>query len=230
MGTLLPALWRKSRGVTQRLVPMREGYHDPDSSRPEQDCPFSDLDELLCEYVDGTMDPAVRQVFEEYLRANPTLARHVECLCRTRQLLCQHGACKLRAPEGFQARLRQRLAYEMMRERQSLEYLSLPLRSATTLASAVALLVILGMCTGVLLYLEQEPETPGVVVQATRPEPSAGFQFEALTPVRTERRVLPGSYRPDWALSAAWNRKDHAPIHYDTLQTMRFVQRSHGAP
>ncbi|WP_243664019.1 anti-sigma factor family protein [Rhodothermus marinus] len=70
---------------------MREDYHDPDSSQPEQDCPFSDLDELLCEYVDGTMDPAVRQVFEEYLRTNPTLAHHVECLCRTRQLLCQHA-------------------------------------------------------------------------------------------------------------------------------------------
>ena len=209
---------------------MREDYHDPDSSQPEQDCPFSDLDELLCEYVDGTMDPAVRQVFEEYLRTNPTLARHVECLCRTRQLLCQHGACRLRAPDGFQARLRQRLAYEMMREQRSLEYLSLPLRSATMLASAVALLVILGMCTGVLLYMEQEPELPGVVVQAARPEPVPAFRLEALAPVRAERRVLPGSYQPDWALSAAWNRKDRAPIHYDTLQTMRFVQRSHGAP
>ncbi len=209
---------------------MREDYHDPDSSRLEQDCPFSDLDELLCEYVDGTMDPAVRQVFEEYLRTNPTLAHHVECLCRTRQLLCQHGACRLRAPDGFQARLRQRLAYEMMREQRSLEYLSLPLRSATVLASAVALLVILGMCTGLLLYMEQGSEVSRVVVQAARSEPMPAFRLEALALVRAERLVLPGSHQPDWALSAAWNRKARAPIHYDTLQTMRFVQRSHGVP
>lgn len=209
---------------------MREDYHDPDSSRPEHDCPFSDLDELLCEYVDGTMDPAVRQVFEEYLRTNPTLARHVECLCRTRQLLCQHGACKLRAPEGFQARLRQRLAYEMMREQRSLEYLSLPLRSATMLASAVALVVILGMCTGVLLYMEQEARSPHAVVQTAQPAPAPAVALETLTPVSTERRTLPGSYQPAWTLSAAWNRGDRTPIHYDTLQTMRFVQRSHGAP
>lgn len=211
---------------------MREDYHDPDSWRPTYDCPFSDLDELLCEYVDGTMDPAVRQVFEEYLRANPTLAYHVEGLYRTRQLLCQHVAYKLRAPDGFQARLRQRLAYEMMREQRSLEYLSLPLRSATMLASAVALLVVLGMCTGVLLYSTKEwkADVPSIMVQATRPELAAAFKLEALTPVRAEPRVLPGSHQPEWALSTAWSRQEFAPMHHDTLQTMRFVQRSHGAP
>ncbi len=207
---------------------MREDYHDPDSSQPEYDCPFSNLDELLCEYVDGTMDPAVRQVFEEYLRTNPTLARHVECLCQTRQLLCQHSACRLRAPDGFQARLRQRLAYEMMREQRSLEYLHLPLRSATVLASAVALLVILCMCTGVLLYMEEQPHQ--TVVMQAEPEAALPLALEALAPVNAEPRVLSGSYQAGWMLSAARNRKSHTPIHYDTLETMRFVQRSHGVP
>lgn len=209
---------------------MREDYHDPDSLRPEDDCPFSDLDELLCEYVDGTMDPAVRQVFEEYLRTNPALAHHVARLRRTRELLAQHSTCRLRAPDGFQARLRQQLAFEMMREQRSLEYLSLPLKGATMLASAVALLVILGMCTGVLLYLDQEPEVQRVVVQDRQPVPVPGLQLEALPLMNASRSVLPGARPPSWVFSASWNQKERMPIYEDTLQTIRFVQRSRGAP
>lgn len=45
------------------------------------------IGEWLCEYVDGTMDPSMQAVFEEYMEANPELAEHVERLCRTRTLL-----------------------------------------------------------------------------------------------------------------------------------------------
>jgi anti-sigma factor RsiW len=45
------------------------------------------LDEWLCEYVDGTMDPSVEAVFEQYVEANPELKAHVERLRQTRELL-----------------------------------------------------------------------------------------------------------------------------------------------
>ena len=73
------------------------------------DCSYSWLDELLCEYVDGTMDPTVRQAFEECLCCDPMLAQQVERLRCTRTLLCRHG-CQLRMPQGLQARVRRRLA------------------------------------------------------------------------------------------------------------------------
>ena len=46
------------------------------------------LDEWLCEYVDGTMDPSVEAVFEQYVEANPELKAHVKRLRQTRELLC----------------------------------------------------------------------------------------------------------------------------------------------
>lgn len=72
----------------------------------------SGLDEFLCEYVDGTMDPVVRAAFEEYLRLNPDLYEHIECLRETRSMLCRYG-CRLRAPAALQQRLRERLGEEL---------------------------------------------------------------------------------------------------------------------
>ncbi len=54
------------------------------------------LDEWLCEYVDGTMDPSVEAVFEQYVEANPELKAHVERLRQTRELLC--GCKKAESP------------------------------------------------------------------------------------------------------------------------------------
>jgi anti-sigma factor RsiW len=49
--------------------------------------PYEWLDEWLCEYVDGAMDPSLETVFEQYVEANPELKAHVERLCETRKLL-----------------------------------------------------------------------------------------------------------------------------------------------
>ncbi len=79
---------------------MPNGYSD---SKPYD---ASNLeDEFLCEYVDGTMDPLVRNVFEEYVRVNPGMEEHIECLRRTRRLLCRY-ACRCRAPSDLHDRLR----------------------------------------------------------------------------------------------------------------------------
>ncbi len=49
------------------------------------------LDEWLCEYVDGTMDPSLEAVFEQYVEANPDLKAHVKRLQKTRELLGNFG-------------------------------------------------------------------------------------------------------------------------------------------
>jgi anti-sigma factor RsiW len=93
---------------------MTDGY----ASSPQDDHSaasgeaWEDLDEYLCEYVDGTMDRCVRAAFEEYLAANPGARAHVEALKRTRMLL---GACPCtaRAPENLRARLHGCLAPEI---------------------------------------------------------------------------------------------------------------------
>lgn len=59
---------------------------------PDDDEPtYEWLDEWLCEYVDGTMDPSLEAVFEKYVEANPELKAHVERLKKTRELLCNCG-------------------------------------------------------------------------------------------------------------------------------------------
>lgn len=57
------------------------------------------LDEWLCEYVDGTMDPSLEAVFEQYVEANPELKAHVKRLQETRELLCNCGLPKEPVPD-----------------------------------------------------------------------------------------------------------------------------------
>lgn len=60
-----------------------------DVSGDGNELPYEWLDEWLCEYVDGTMDPSLETVFEQYVEANPELKAHVERLRETRDLLCR---------------------------------------------------------------------------------------------------------------------------------------------
>ncbi len=64
----------------------------PSSSPGDSDQPYGWIDEWLCEYVDGTMDPAIEAVFTSYVEANPQLKEHIEELQQTRDLLkqCRH--------------------------------------------------------------------------------------------------------------------------------------------
>ncbi len=69
------------------------------------------LDELLCEYVDGTMDRVVLGAFEECLQHDIGLAERVERLRCTRLLLCSH---RCRAPHDLQSRILKRVEQEMV--------------------------------------------------------------------------------------------------------------------
>jgi anti-sigma factor RsiW len=64
------------------------GAFDPGNGEP----PYEWLDEWLCEYVDGAMDPSLETMFEQYVEANPKLKAHVERLCKTRELLAKAGS------------------------------------------------------------------------------------------------------------------------------------------
>ena len=103
---------------------------------------FADLDEWLCEYVDGTIDPVVCKALEEYMQLNPELASHVQRLRETRHLLCQYG-CSYQAPRGLQPRLRRRLATEIIEESQPILGASgIHLATLATLTSFVAIILI----------------------------------------------------------------------------------------
>lgn len=106
----------------------------------------SELDEFLVEYVDGTMDPVVREAFEEFLRVYPEVHAEVERLMSVRTELCRLGdACRCKAPPGFQDRLKRQLACELAGGDGSLEHLTPQLNmialafSITILALAVGL-------------------------------------------------------------------------------------------
>jgi hypothetical protein len=70
-----------------RCPPMLDCFNDD----AQDDTGCTPLDELMCEYVDGTMDTSVRRVFDEFLTANPEIACQVEDLRRTRMLLLRRG-------------------------------------------------------------------------------------------------------------------------------------------
>ena len=123
---------------------MPEGYYPDNSELPEQ--PDEQLDEFLCEYVDGTMDPAVRAAFEEFLEANPSLAAHARCLCHTRSMLCSYGG--RHAGATLEEQIRQRVAGELTRKaRVEATFLS-RLGKAAMATSVVSLMLILGMMAG----------------------------------------------------------------------------------
>lgn len=138
---------------------MYVGYDDSG----EQPCPYSDLDEFLCEYVDGEMDPAVRAAFEEIVNRDPALAEHVECLRQTRAMLCAYSH-RVGAPCSLHARLHYELSRELMQqEAPLLAPVASRLGRVATFASAVVLTLALG------LYVSETSftEAPQVVTQHT---------------------------------------------------------------
>jgi anti-sigma factor RsiW len=124
--------------------------YDQDASLPNDD----ELDEYLCEYVDGTMDPAVRKAFEEFLRANPELEAHVHRLERTRAL-CTRQSCT-HAPSGLQHRLRAEIARDLMGESGPVVYLP-RLGHFAVLSSLVALATLIGVVVGASLLDRRVP-------------------------------------------------------------------------
>ncbi len=144
------------------------------------------LDEWLCEYVDGTMDPSVEAVFEQYVEANPELQAHIERLRQTRELLCggeDTGAAPHAAPMEAAREVEEDLLRDSAPKLLASEETS---RSvvALGLASSIAVALVVGFLAGSMLVepstLSSGPATaidrqavPSDVREEASPKPSA---------------------------------------------------------
>ena len=158
---------------------MCDGY-DTDKSDADQPDPLR-LDIFLAEYVDGTMDPLVREVFEELMRRDPEVAERAICLQGVRSELCQLN-CHCSAPEGFEARLRQQIAREMLQENipETLADFTTHLRVIATLASVVVLLVVAGASYDWLNFTT-DPSSSMAATSAPSRTALGSYPSEALT-------------------------------------------------
>lgn len=128
---------------------MVDGYDSADSN---QTIP-PELDDYICDYVDGSMDPVVRDAFEEFLQANPHVQAHVVRVAETAALLRAHGRC-LCAPDGFDSRLRCAVENECRENSFAAEALSR--LSGIVLSGSTIAIVCLGMI--VFAYDTNDPQ------------------------------------------------------------------------
>ncbi len=156
---------------------MPDRYSD---SEPDAESLPPELDEYICEYVDETMDASVRSAFEDYLEANPSVARHVEQLIEARNLL---KACADQCPcldDEFQQRLKCAVEHECVPEEESAVWLD-RLTGVVLATSAVTLL-----CLAVVAPRTAE-DTFQLDVAATAVSPATRIEALAQDPLRTVR-------------------------------------------
>ncbi|WP_263784805.1 anti-sigma factor [Salinibacter grassmerensis] len=117
------------------------------------------LDEWLCEYVDGTMDPSVEAVFEQYVEANPELKAHIERLRQTRELLCGSEDAGVAPQTSTMEDATREVEGDLRRDSApqlfSAEEASRPV-VALGLASSIAVALVVGFLAGSMLV---EPST-----------------------------------------------------------------------
>lgn len=113
----------------------------------DDDVPYEWLDEWLCEYVDGTMDPSLEAVFEQYVEANPDLEAHIQRLKETRRLLCECGL-----PRDDSQEIEDEICSELECDSPSRPPLSDVLQdrpaAAFGLASSIAIALVVGFLIG----------------------------------------------------------------------------------
>lgn len=157
--------------ATQSCKRMVEGY---DSADANQGIP-PELDDYICDYVDGSMDPSVCAVFEEFLEANPEVHAHVCRVAQTAALLRSHSRC-LCAPDGFDSRLKCAVENESLAGRSGNVLDAMNRLGGMVLFSSSVAVVCLGMI--VFVYGLNEPDyadTMGVESFSEVAEPLEGF-------------------------------------------------------
>ncbi len=160
------------------------------------------------------MDHAVREAFEECLMVDPVLAEQVERLRSARSLLCRY---RCRAPRDLRARVRQRVALEIMR---SMEANELPQKEGRTVAGSVlAVFVLAGMFASTSFFALPPPAPVYVDKPALR---DATVQLVAMTPLdvtpagklpvfTVESTGLPHPGQLPWGNEAAFHHTMHSP-------------------
>lgn len=139
-------------------MPTPERPFDGDEPRDDGDASYEWLDEWLCEYVDGTMDPSLEVVFEEYVEANPELKAHVQRLRQTRELL---GGCDFsdEPSASTQANVCTEVEEDLLHDSSSLPHVvSEHLLATLSIASSVAVALVVGFLAGSMIG------EPGTVV------------------------------------------------------------------
>jgi anti-sigma factor RsiW len=185
---------------------MHDRFNDDLSDDPGS----SPLDELLCEYVDGTMDPDVCRVFEEYLQANPGIAAQVEDLKHTRSLLANRRDFCAKPPLPLQLLVQTRIAREIVVEEAGSEAAVERLSSWAFVASTALILFLAGMVAGAVINRVQ-----------LLPVPADAAIVEAGLPV-VEPEAAKGALTPAWHLSAG----SPLPASYHHGSAPGFVQAS----
>ena len=193
---------------------------------PESDDTYPWLSEFLCEYVDGTMRPAERALFEERIAGDPALARHVARLVQARRLLCAFG-CGVQAPCDLHETLRQRLTDEPARtlcvgvRHAAVHPHAGPLpapadaaRWATVRAAVLALL----LCTALAAPLAL-PERPAGAALAGAPPLARALESGAVHPVEAA-----------WSTRRAVAVTDRTPSRPDSLRRAERLQRIRAVP
>ena len=128
-----------------------ENPFEGDVSGSGDDAPYEWLDEWLCEYVDGTMDPSIEAVFEQYVEANPELKAHVERLQETRELLCNCGLSEEPSTE-VQAEICSEVECDMLRSAPPMsEQLSNRPIAVVGIASFVVAALVIGFLAGMMV-------------------------------------------------------------------------------
>jgi len=156
----------------------------------ENSCPYSWLNEWLCEYVDGTMDPSLRRVFEKYVEANPDLKAHIERLRHTRNLLCQ---CRRpvdedvpeSVPESVRARVREKVEGDMLRTPHSLHDV-VKERPVTAFVSSFVVALVVGLFAGAALFGPDAVATRTASIADTR-----SLRMDGQAPLLRNRTAQP---------------------------------------
>lgn len=189
---------------------MIDGY-DLDCTKDGDD-DLSDLDEYLTEYVDGTMDPAMREAFEEYLESNPELVEHICYLNDVRCVLSQLN-CSCRAPAGVQSRVRQLISCDMLDSEGSPK--TLEVKQFYTLAVAAAAVVIVSVGT-VVMYSSTGPEmisSPVVENVEERTATPAAAVEEATPWVLADRSLMRSTpYQSPWLSSSSQRERSGGTV------------------
>ena len=143
-----------------------------------EDAPYEWLDEWLCEYVDGTMDPSLEAVFEQYVEANPELKAHVKRLKETRNLLCECGL-PTEAPSDLESEICTEVECDMLQSEVSVSdaLWDRPL-AAFGVVSSIAVALVVGFLVGATMV----GPTPSSITRSSSPMDRATSDTRAASP------------------------------------------------
>jgi anti-sigma factor RsiW len=145
-----------------------------DGGAPDDGTPsYKWLDEWLCEYVDGTMDPSLEAVFEQYVEANPKLKAHVRRLRQTRDLLGGCGGSGDSHPDPAADVVPERGEEKLLRSASApSESVHKRPTMAMGIVSSIAVALVVGFLAGSMLVHPENVSVPSIVSAVDEQSPT----------------------------------------------------------